>query len=184
MSRERIRRLRKDMPDPASDSVMPTANDRSAAVEQTPSGEVVGLPTGADSKPIVAPGAEAQAQEIELPPKRHSGRLTAKDFTILTDCSICQLPELTAAWVWQKSTLLATDGIVQDRSAQMLLQRTLICEACYEGVVRDGGIQMDEGWWIFDAEYIKSQRKRQNRRKPRPEAGSWAWCVRTPKTIR
>jgi hypothetical protein len=62
---------------------------------------------------------------------------------------------LTAAWVWQKSALLATDGIVQDRSAQMLLQRTLICEACYECVVRDGGIQMDEGWWIFDAEYVK-----------------------------
>ena len=92
MSRERIRRLRKDMPDPASDSVMPTANDRSAAVEQTPSGEVVGLPTEADSKPIVAQGADAQAQESELPPKRHSGRLTAKDFTILTDCSVCQLP--------------------------------------------------------------------------------------------
>ena len=36
MSRERIRRLRKDMPDPASDSVMPTANDRPATFEQTP----------------------------------------------------------------------------------------------------------------------------------------------------
>ena len=90
MSRERIRRLRfKDMPDPALDSVMPTANDRSAAVEQTPSSEAVSLLTEADSKLIVTPGADAQAQESELPPKRHLGRLTAKDFTILTDCSVC-----------------------------------------------------------------------------------------------
>ena len=157
MSREQIRRLRKDMPDPTSDSVIPTANDRTAAVEQMPSDEVVGLPTEADSEPIVAQGANALALESELPPQRHSGRLTAKDFHMLTDCSICRRLELTAAWVWQKSTLLGTDGIVQDRSAQKLLQRTLICEGCYECVSRDGGIQMDEGWWIFDTEHVKSE---------------------------
>ena len=79
-----------------------------------PSSEVVGPPTEADSKPIVAPGAEAQAQESEVPPERQSGRLTAKDFTILTDCSVCRLPKVTAAWVWKKETLVDTDGIIQD----------------------------------------------------------------------
>ena len=152
MSRERIRRMRKDMPDPASDSVMPTANDRPVTFKQTQDGEVVGLPTEADTKPIVAPGADAQAQESELPPKRPSGRLTAEDFTVLTDCSVCHMVELTAPWVWRKSTLLAADGIVHDRSAQMLLERTIICEACYECVVRDGGMHIDGGWWIFEAE--------------------------------
>ena len=84
------------MPDPASDSVMPTANDRSAAVEQTPSGEAVSLLTEADSKPIVTPGADAQAQESELPPKRPSGRLTAEDFIVLTNCSVCHMGGLLA----------------------------------------------------------------------------------------
>ena len=75
MSRERVRRLRKDMPDPASDSVLPTTNDPSAAVQQMPSSEVVGSLTEANAKPIVAPGAEAQVQESEVPPDRQSGRL-------------------------------------------------------------------------------------------------------------
>ena len=51
--------------------------------------------------------------------------------------------------------LLGTDRIVQDRSSQMLLQHTLICEACYKCAVRDGSIQTIEGWWIFNAEYTK-----------------------------
>ena len=75
MSRERVRRLRKDMPDPASDSVMPTASDQSAAVEQTPSGGVVGLPTEADSKSIVAQSSDVQTQASELPLEHPSGRL-------------------------------------------------------------------------------------------------------------
>ena len=121
MLRERVRRLRKDMPDPASDSVLPTTKtpgsrryDPSAAVQQTPSSEVVGSLIEANAKPIVAPGAEAQALEGEAPSERLSGRLTAKDFTILTDCSVCQLPKMTATWVWKKETLVDTGGVIQD----------------------------------------------------------------------
>ena len=146
MSRERVRRLRKDMPDPASDSVLPTTNDPSAAVQQMPSREVVGSLTEANAKPIVAPGAEAQVRESEVPPDRQSGRLTAKDFTILTDCSVCRLPKVTAAWVWKKEALVDTGGIIRDWRSDPKLQRTLVCEECYEGAIRDGGIQTDEGW--------------------------------------
>jgi hypothetical protein len=53
--------------------------------------------------------------------------------------------------VWQKSTLLTADGIIEDRSAQMLLQSTIICEVCYTSVVRDGGMHSDGEWWIFEA---------------------------------
>ena len=207
MSRERVRRLRKDMPDPASDSVLPTTNDRSAAVQQMPSSEVVGPPTEANAKPIVAPGAEAQAQESEVPPERQSGRLTAKDFTILTDCSVCRLPKVTAAWVWKKETLVDTGGIIRDWRSHPQLQRTLICEECYEGAIRDGGMQTDEGWWIFDAEYVRSprgqrpevpclptiperyqlsMRSREGYAKTdaRRGLGLWAWRMRMPTTDR
>ena len=158
MSRERVRRLRMDMPDPASDSVLPTTNDPAAAVQQMPSSEVVGSLIEANAKPIVAPGAEAQAQEGEAPSERLSGRLTAKDFTILTDCSVCQLPKMTATWVWKKETLVDTGGVIRDWRSDPKLQRTLVCEECYEGAIRDGGLQTEEGWWMFDAEYVRSPR--------------------------
>ena len=61
MSRERIRRIRASMPDPASDSVMPTASDQPVTFEQMPVGEVADLPTEAGTEPIVATGSDAQA---------------------------------------------------------------------------------------------------------------------------
>jgi hypothetical protein len=122
MSRERIRRMREAMPDLASDSVMPAANGRRVTCMQMPDGEVVGLPTEAHTKPIVTPGSDAQAAGSELP-WTPSGRLTEDDFTVMTDCSVCHMVKMTAPWVWQKSTLLDADGIVHNRSAQMLLDR-------------------------------------------------------------
>ena len=65
---------------------------------------------------------------------------------------------MTAAWVWKKETLVDTGGVVRDWRSHPQLQRTLICEECYEGAIRDGGVQTDEGWWIFDAEYVRSPR--------------------------
>ena len=60
MSCERIRRLQKDMPDPVSDSVMPTANDQPATFKQTQVSEVVDLLTKAGRKPISATGSDTQ----------------------------------------------------------------------------------------------------------------------------
>ena len=57
---------------------------------------------------------------------------------------------MTAPWVWQKSTGCSADG-----SAQMLLERTIICEACYTRVCIDGGMHIDGGWWRFEAEDAK-----------------------------
>ena len=159
--------MRKDMPDPMSDSVMPAANDQSGAAEKISNKEVVDLPTEANSQSIVAQRSDvgvcglydAQTQAGELLLVHPSGRLTTKDFVILTDCSVCGLPGLNASWVWEKATLLDTDGIVQGRSAQMVLHCTLICESCYKCVILDGGIQTIEGWWIFDNEYEKAQIK-------------------------
>ena len=59
-----------------------------------------------------------------------SGRLTTEDFRILTNCSACGLPGMNASWIWERNWLLDSHGIIQDRSAQMELQRTLICESC------------------------------------------------------
>jgi len=159
MSKERVRRMRKDMPDPTSDSVMPAATDQSGAAEKIPTKEVIDLPTEADSKSIVTQRSDAQTQASELPLVGPSGRLTTKDFVILTDCSVCGLPGLNTSWIWEKATLLDTYGIIQDRSAQMELQRTLICESCYRVVIHDGGFQTTEGWWMFDNEYEKARMK-------------------------
>jgi len=65
---------------------------------------------------------------------------------------------MTAAWVWKKETMVDTGGIIRDWRLHPQLQRTLICEECYEGAIRDGGMQTNEGWWIFDAEYVRSPR--------------------------
>ena len=101
------------MPDLVSDSVMLTTNGQPAMCMQMPDGEVVSLPTEVDMKPIIAPGSNMQAPGSELP-WAPSGRLTEEDFTVLTDCSVCHMVEMTAPWVWQKSRLLAADGIVHD----------------------------------------------------------------------
>ena len=53
-------------------------------------------------------------------------KLTKADFTVKTDCSVCRMVEATAPWVWQRSTGCSADG-----SAQMVLERTIICEECY-----------------------------------------------------
>ena len=143
MSRERIRRMRASMPDPASDAVMPTANEESTALEETSVSEVADIP------------AEASTGSIDERTSVPSTGLT--DFTVLTECSVCQFTALTATWVWQKSKRLTADGIVDDRSAQtllpgeMVLQSTVICEVCYTIVVLDGGMRIDGEWWIIEA---------------------------------
>ena len=187
MSRERLRRLRMDMPDPASDSVLPTTNVPVAAVQQMPSNEVGGSLIEANAKPTVVPGDEAQTPEGKAPSERLSGRLTAEDFASLSDCLVCRLPRMTATWVWKKETLVDTGGVIRDWRSDPKVQRTPVCEECYEGAIRDGGLQTEEGWWMFDAEYVRSPRSfipsfipdgyqlkhahpgraRQNRRKPR-----------------
>jgi hypothetical protein len=75
-----------------------------------------------------------------------SGTLTNDDFTFKTDCSVCHMVKTTALWVWQKSAGCSADG-----SAQMVLERTIICEACYTRVCIDGGMYIDGGWWRFVA---------------------------------
>ena len=79
MSKERVRRMRKDMPDPMSDSVMPAATEQPAAAEKILTKEVVDLPMKADSKSIVVQRSDvgvrglhdAQTQDLEL---AHAGR--------------------------------------------------------------------------------------------------------------
>ena len=66
---------------------------------------------------------------------------------------------MNASWIWEKNWLLDSHGIIQNRSAQMELQRTIICEACYEDAMNDGGYQTVEGWWMFENEYEKARKK-------------------------
>jgi hypothetical protein len=146
MSRERIRRMRASMPDPASDAVMPTAGDRSATLEETPISKVADIPAEASTESI-----DGTALSSRLP-------TGLTDFTVLTDCSVCRMVALKATWVWQKSKRLTADGIIDDRSAQtllpgeMVLQSTVICEVCYTIVVLEGGMRIDGEWWIIEAE--------------------------------
>ena len=49
-----------------------------------------------------------------------------------------------------------TGGVIHDWRLHLQLQHTLICKECYKGTICDGGMQTDEGWWIFDTEYIRS----------------------------
>ena len=65
---------------------------------------------------------------------------------------------MTATWVWKKETLVDTGGVIRDWRSDPKVQRTLVCEECYEGAIRDGGLQTEEGWWMFDAEYVRSPR--------------------------
>ena len=102
---------------------------------------------------------DVQTQVGELPLVLPSSRLSTKDFVILTDCSVCGLPGMNASWIWEKNWLLDSYRIIQNRSAQMELQRTLICESCYTDAMDDGGFQTAEGWWMFENEYKKTQMK-------------------------
>ena len=90
--------MREAMPDLASDSVMSTANGRRAMCMQMPDSEVVGLPTKTHTKLVITQGSDAQAPGSELP-WAPSGRLTGDDFTVVTDCSVCHMVEMTAPWV-------------------------------------------------------------------------------------
>ena len=89
---------------------------------------------------------ELQQALVNVLPWAPSGKLTKDDFTVETDCLVCHMVKTTAPWVWQKSAGCSADG-----SAQMVLERTIICEACYACVVRDGGMYIDGGWWRFVA---------------------------------
>ena len=51
--------------------------------------------------------------------------LTKADFVHRHDCAACRLTKMTAPWVRQKAAGLTADG-----SAQMVLERTIICEEC------------------------------------------------------
>ena len=84
---------------------------------------------------------ELQQALGSVQPWAPSGILTEDDFIVSTDCSVCHMFKTTAPWIWQKSTGCSADG-----SAQMLLERTIICEACYACVVRDSGMYIDGGW--------------------------------------
>ena len=55
-----------------------------------------------------------------------SGKLTKADFVHKHDCSACRMTKTTAPWVRQKAA-----GYTADGNAQMVLERTIICEECY-----------------------------------------------------
>ena len=48
------------------------------------------------------------------------------NFAIKHDCSACRMTKTTAPWVRQKAA-----GYTADGNAQMVLERTIICEECY-----------------------------------------------------
>ena len=52
--------------------------------------------------------------------------LTKGDFVHRHDCAACCMTKMTAPWVRQRVAGLTADG-----SAQMVLERTIICEECY-----------------------------------------------------
>ena len=53
-------------------------------------------------------------------------KLTKADFAVKSDCSVCRMTKTTAPWVRQKAA-----GYTADGNAQMVLERTIICEECY-----------------------------------------------------
>ena len=54
------------------------------------------------------------------------GKLTKADFVHKQDCSACRMTKTTVPWVRQKAA-----GYTADGNAQMVLERTIICEECY-----------------------------------------------------
>ena len=53
-------------------------------------------------------------------------KLTKADFVYRHDCAACRMTKMTAPWVRQKAA-----GYTADGSAQMVLERVIICEDCY-----------------------------------------------------
>ena len=53
-------------------------------------------------------------------------KLTKSDFVYRHDCAACRMTKMTAPWVRQKAA-----GYTADSSAQMVLERVIICEECY-----------------------------------------------------
>ena len=54
------------------------------------------------------------------------GKLTKADFVHRHDCAACRMTKMTAPWVRQKAA-----GYTAGGSAQMVLERVIICEECY-----------------------------------------------------
>ena len=53
-------------------------------------------------------------------------KLSKAGFAVKHDWSVCRMMKTTALWVRQRAA-----GFTADSNAQMVLERTIICEECY-----------------------------------------------------
>ena len=79
-----------------------------------------------DSEIPIQTWAAHRGTKVMVGGKEVGGKLTKANFAVKTDCSVCHMIKTTVPWVRQKAT-----GYTADGNAQMVLERTIICEECY-----------------------------------------------------